>query len=206
VSSLRHERKWCDSRQKGPEGPPLDSDFDSECESESSLSSSYFEMPILSGISRASERISPKPGPPGFPEKKVKGLVPWELSPCPLSFREEKTVIAKGRWLFKLPYGEYKVFPLRADVKSFQWKFWLSRELRQILSIMAQYPLSILIEDLMWVRNTVLKFLNNGTPRLTSLQKRIMSSVHYLLRRCKTDYKSSGKALLEQSALAAMFA
>jgi len=107
----------------------------------------------------------------------------WDLDLVPLAVSEEKSILEKGQWRFKLPYGQYKVLPIRSDIKVLQWRYWISRELRQILSILDQNPHSILVEDLLWIRNSVYKYLDNGTPKETNLQRRILCSVFYLLRR-----------------------
>lgn len=117
----------------------------------------------------------------------TKGMY-WEFDLFPLSKREEEKVLRENRW-FKLnyvKYGSYKVAPSRYDIRNFQRKFWISREISSLL--VSNLSNVLTLEDLKFLRWVTLKFLGDGSKGRSSLQERILSSVYYCLRQCSSVY------------------
>lgn len=120
--------------------------------------------------------------------EKTSNLKFWQFSLHPLSYKEERKVISSQRFFnWKLPYGDYDVLPVRADIKGFQWKYWISRFARQLIAVVQIQPSRIFIEDLLWLKRIIFKYLKGVRSDLTDLQRKLLNSVYYNLRKCKTD-------------------
>jgi len=135
--------------------------------------------------------------PPIREVRKPKAM-PWNFSLFPLQSKEKRQVIKEGRWssLKYKPEGSYKISPIKLDILDFQRKYWIYRNCRQIFAILSMEPKAITLSDLLSIRRNIFKYLGNGSKRLSSEQRSLLSQTYYALRRHKSSTRR-GKALLE---------
>lgn len=117
---------------------------------------------------------------------------PWVFDrPFPLTNGEIR-VISKDRHWRKLdmmpPYGEYKVFPQRACLKWFSKQFWLAYEIRGLISFyLNNGTCKPKVWGLLHTRNIILRYLNNGTRKVTDFQRKLLSAIHYFIRKANSN-------------------
>jgi len=114
-----------------------------------------------------------------------KSFVAWDVSPLPLSMKEERDIIKNRRWR-KLNYvrlGDYKVAPSRYDLQWIQRIFWTSREIRSVTRFISLNPSVHYINDLRVIRNQ-LNSLSPGNGLRSDLQRKLFSDVYFCLRQC----------------------
>jgi len=125
--------------------------------------------------------------------------LPWSFSLFPLKTREKRTIAKTNNWssLQYCPDGDYIVAPVRLDILDFQRKYWIYRNLSQILVMISDNPSIVRLGELKWMRNTIYKYLGNGTKRHTKEQSSLLSQTFYAFRKHKSSTRRR-KALLEQ--------
>lgn len=142
----------------------------------------------------ATDCISPKVSKK--PKLEEKDIRIWSLPLFPISYKEEREILKRGgRWPrgLKFPHGEYEVLPTRDELHILQWRYWITRLIRQSLIIISDSFSDVFIEDLLEMRRTVHKFLGNGSRKTTKLQSGLLSTIYALLRKCQTVYKTQEK-------------
>jgi hypothetical protein len=158
--------------------------------------SSYYDEETRSEYERACQAASGEidfqsssPKPTNLLYKKIEKPrdFPWDFRLFPLQSKEKRKVIREHRWssLIYRPDGGYKVAPIKPDIRNFQRKFWIYRNIQQILLIGSMDSKAVTISDLLWVRRTILKFLGNGSRRQTAEQRSLLSQTYYALRKHK---------------------
>jgi hypothetical protein len=116
--------------------------------------------------------------------------IPWEFDrPFPLTSGERRRISRKNYW-FNLentpPYGEYKVFPVRACLNWFSKQFWTWYAIRDFLSFLTDHSeVKPNIWALQQLRNVTLSTLGNNTKELTTFQRKTLNSIYFLMRIAK---------------------
>lgn len=123
--------------------------------------------------------------------------VPWSFDRLfPTTSGERRKICKRNRW-FKLKQspgleGQYKVLPNRLSLEWFNKQFYTYYEVQGLLSLLFVNA-HVKIKDLMDVRNIVLRFLGTGVSHeLSTLQRRLLNSLHYHIRRIGNDTSVSG--------------
>jgi len=107
--------------------------------------------------------------------------VPWKFSLRPLTRETIKSVTTFGRWSkkWKLPYGVHEVAPKRHSIQVFNMKFWILRNLMQIVSIVSETP-SLYKSEVKFALRTYLKYIR---PKVESVKvDSTETRLYYLLR------------------------
>jgi hypothetical protein len=108
----------------------------------------------------------------------------WAFPLFPLKKNEERCITRERLWRpTGHGYGDYKVAPDRYDINIFQRKYWISKELKSLLNLAVLFGGSLLSEDdYRSIKQTIFKYLGNGSPKLTGLQKSLLACTHYVRR------------------------
>jgi len=114
---------------------------------------------------------------------------PWSFSLFPLRSKEKRLIVKQRRWhsLQCRPNGAYEVAPVRSDILDFQRKFWIYRNMRQILIMIGNNPSNFSLGEIKWIRNSIFKYLGNGTSRKTDEQRSLLSQTFYAFRKHRSS-------------------
>jgi len=140
--------------------------------------------------------VSVTPGTSSRHKQKQTGKSWMFDRPFPITKSERKVILKKRQWrkLPRLPpYGEYKVFPTRDCINMFTKQFNASYEIQGLMSLISDNTDQNIpdIQVLIKCRNFTLRYLGNNSKEVTIFQRKILASIHYLIRLAKRMEKVS---------------
>jgi len=126
---------------------------------------------------------------------------PRRFEPLP-TLRVEKARCIKRKAVPRFKYsvpGEYVVLPDRKSLQNIEDMFWTKRfildSLKDINNLSGRVDYSVTIR---YLKSLCLKYLGNGTKKITSFQRKVLAPLSYSLRRCRKTALAVGPSSKEQ--------